>query len=291
MLLPRKVSVVIMKIWFVNRIRVVAGVVLLVVLSSVVAVAWKMIKTRTDIFVTAATKSKPAEVKTPKKRKSPVLVLPESSWVDSTLNAMTLEEKIGQLFMIATYSNRDEAHYRYIDKLVSDFHIGGLIFFQGGPVSQASLTNRYQSRSKVPLFIGIDGEWGLGMRLDSTISFPKQMVLGSIQNDELVYRMGADIARQCRRMGIHINFAPVSDINSNANNPVIGIRSFGEDRENVTRKAVAYMRGLQHNKVIATAKHFPGHGDTDADSHFTHCPCLRIRWSSSLRPTCILTDK
>ncbi|HEV7380485.1 MAG TPA: glycoside hydrolase family 3 N-terminal domain-containing protein, partial [Dyadobacter sp.] len=263
------VSVNIMKIWFVNRIRVVAGVLLLVVLSSVVAVAWKMMSARTEIAIPAATETKPAEVKSPKKIRGPVLVLPENDWVDSTLKSMTLEEKIGQLFMIATFSNRDEAHYRYIDKLVSDYHIGGLIFFQGGPVSQASLTNRYQSRSKVPLFIGIDGEWGLGMRLDSTISFPKQMVLGSIQNDELVYQMGADIARQCRRMGIHINFAPVSDINNNPNNPVIGIRSFGEDRENVTRKAVAYMKGLQHNKVIATAKHFPGHGDTDADSHFT----------------------
>ncbi|TDE12320.1 glycoside hydrolase family 3 N-terminal domain-containing protein [Dyadobacter psychrotolerans] len=257
-----------MKNWFVSRFGVVAGIVLLVVLTSVVSVAWKIISVRNEAVVVLP-ESKKEQTKAPKKRREPVLVLPENYWVDSTLQTMTIDEKIGQLFMVATFSNRDETHYRYIDKLINDFHIGGLIFFQGGPVGQAQLTNRYQSHSKTPLFIGIDGEWGLGMRLDSTISFPKQMVLGSIQNDELIYRMGADIGKQCRRLGIHINFAPVSDINSNPNNPVIGIRSFGEDRENVTRKAVAYMRGLQHNRVIATAKHFPGHGDTDADSHFT----------------------
>jgi beta-N-acetylhexosaminidase len=258
-----------MKNWFVSRIRVVVSIVVLVVLSSVVSVAWKMIRTNTVLSNVNGADVKQKVTKAPKKRNAPVIVLPESEWVDSTLHTMPLEEKIGQLFMVATFSNRDETHYKYIDRLINDYHIGGLIFFQGGPVSQAQLTNRYQSRSKTPLFIGIDGEWGLGMRLDSTISFPKQMVLGSIQNDDLIYRMGADIAQQCRRLGIHINFAPVSDINSNPNNPVIGIRSFGEDRENVTRKAVAYMRGLQHNRVIATAKHFPGHGDTDADSHFT----------------------
>jgi beta-N-acetylhexosaminidase len=258
-----------MKIWFANRIRVVVVIALLVVFSSVVSVAWKLMTVRTEVAIAAVPETKSVKVKSPKKKQDPVLVLPENEWVDSTLLSLSLEEKIGQLFMIATFSNRDEAHYRYIDRLINDFHIGGLIFFQGGPVSQAQLTNRYQSRSKIPLFIGIDGEWGLGMRLDSTISYPKQMVLGSIQNDELIYRMGTDIAKQCSRLGIHINFAPVSDINSNPNNPVIGIRSFGEDRDNVTRKAIAYMKGLQHNRVIATAKHFPGHGDTDSDSHFT----------------------
>ncbi len=258
-----------MKIWFVNRIRVVVGIVLLVSLSSVVSVAWKYMGDATSLGLMVADDTVAVDPKPHKVRKDPVLVLPENQWVDSTLQSMSLDEKIGQLFMIATFSNRDESHYRYIDKLITDYHVGGLIFFQGGPVSQGSLTNRYQAQSKIPLFIGIDGEWGLGMRLDSTISFPKQMVLGSIQNNELIYQMGADIARQCRRLGIHINFAPVSDVNSNSNNPVIGIRSFGEDRENVTRKAVAYMKGLQHNRVIATAKHFPGHGDTDSDSHFT----------------------
>lgn len=258
-----------MKNGFISRFRVVVGIVVLVVLSSVVSVAWKLIGVNTGSVSTSISVQKEKIQKTPKKRKEPVLVLPENAWVDSTLQSMSIEEKIGQLFMVATFSNKDESHYRYVDRLINDFHIGGLIFFQGGPIGQAQLTNRYQSHSKVPLFIGIDGEWGLGMRLDSTISYPKQMVLGSIQNNKLIYRMGADIGQQCRRLGIHINFAPVSDINSNPNNPVIGIRSFGEDRENVTRKAVAYMKGLQHNHVIATAKHFPGHGDTDADSHFT----------------------
>lgn len=258
-----------MKNGFISRFGVVVCVVVLVVLTSVGSVAWKLIGFNKALVLSNEVVSKEKLTKAPKKRRVPVIVLPENAWVDSTLQSMTIEEKIGQLFMVATFSNKDEAHYRYIDRLINDFHIGGLIFFQGGPVSQAQLTNRYQAHSQTPLFIGIDGEWGLGMRLDSTISFPKQMVLGSIQNDELIYRMGADIGKQCRRLGIHINFAPVSDINSNPNNPVIGIRSFGEDRENVTRKSVAYMKGLQHNRVIATAKHFPGHGDTDADSHFT----------------------
>jgi beta-glucosidase-like glycosyl hydrolase/CubicO group peptidase (beta-lactamase class C family) len=258
-----------MKNWLYSRFRVVVGVLVLVVLSTVVAAAWKMIVVKTQPASTEAPDSKKAIQKAPKKRRDPVLVLPENEWVDSTMKSMTIEQKIGQLFMVATFSNRDESHYKYIDKLINDYQIGGLIFFQGGPVGQALLTNRYQSHSNIPLFIGIDGEWGLGMRLDSTISFPKQMVLGSIQDDALIYRMGDDIAKQCKRLGIQINFAPVSDLNSNPANPVIGIRSFGEDRENVTRKAIAYMKGLQHNKVIATAKHFPGHGDTDADSHFT----------------------
>lgn len=241
----------------------------MVVLSTVVSVAWKLMAVKPQPASRGVVAAEKAVRKAPKKRRDPVLVLPENEWVDSTLKSLTIEQKIGQLFMVATFSNRDESHYKYIDKLISDYQISGLIFFQGGPVGQALLTNRYQSHSNVPLFIGIDGEWGLGMRLDSTISFPKQMVLGSIQDDELIYKMGSDIARQCKRLGIQINFAPVSDLNSNPANPVIGIRSFGEDRENVTRKAIAYMKGLQHNDVIATAKHFPGHGDTDADSHFT----------------------
>ncbi|CAG4988170.1 Putative D-alanyl-D-alanine carboxypeptidase [Dyadobacter sp. CECT 9275] len=258
-----------MKYWLKNRFGFTLSVAALFVLSSVAAVAWRLIL-KTE--VNPATRPETIAAKSPQKVKKinhPVLVLPEAEWVDSTLKSLTLDEKIGQLFMVATFSNRDESHYKYVEKLISEYHIGGLIFFQGGPLAQAQLTNRYQAQSPVPLFIGIDGEWGLGMRLDSTITFPKQMVLGAIPDNRLIYRMGADIGQQCRRLGIHINFAPVSDINSNPNNPVIGVRSFGEDRENVSRKAVAYMKGLQHNRVIATAKHFPGHGDTDADSHFT----------------------
>ena len=188
-------------------------------------------------------------------------------WVDSVFQALTPEQKIGQFFMVATFSNRHENHYQYIDHLIQSNYIGGLIFFQGGPHRQAILTNRYQAQANVPLLIGIDGEWGLGMRLDSTMDFPKQMSLGAIRDNELIYRMGAEIGRQCQRLGIHINFAPVSDINSNPTNPVIGARSFGESKENVALKASAYMRGLQGTHVIATAKHFPGHGNTNVDSH------------------------
>ncbi|RCR71117.1 glycoside hydrolase family 3 N-terminal domain-containing protein [Larkinella punicea] len=193
----------------------------------------------------------------------------QTRWVDSVFRSMTQEQKIGQFFMVATFSNRDEAHYQYIETLVRHYNIGGLIFFQGGPHRQAVLTNRYQSAANIPLLIGIDGEWGLGMRLDSTMDFPKQMTLGAIYDTSVIYRMGAEIGRQCKRLGIHINFAPVSDINSNPSNPVIGNRSFGESRENVALKASAYMKGLQHTRVIATAKHFPGHGDASSDSHLT----------------------
>jgi beta-glucosidase-like glycosyl hydrolase len=132
-----------------------------------------------------------------------------------------------------------------ISKYVQQYKIGGLVFFQGGPVRQAALANRYQALAKVPLWFAIDGEWGLGMRLDSTIRFPYQMTLGAVQNDTLLYRMGLEVGRQCKRVGIHVNFAPVVDVNNNANNPVINFRSFGENKDNVARKSIAYMRGMQ----------------------------------------------
>ena len=193
----------------------------------------------------------------------------DNQWVDSVFLSLNLDQKIGQCFMIATRSDRNEAYYQQTENLILKHHVGGLIFFQGTPYRQAALTNRYQRATKVPLLIGIDGEWGLAMRLDSAIGFPRQMTLGAITNDSLLYQMGDQIGQQCNRLGIHVNFAPVADINSNPRNPVIGMRSFGEDRENVTQKSLAYMGGLQHNKIITTAKHFPGHGDTDLDSHHT----------------------
>jgi beta-N-acetylhexosaminidase len=193
----------------------------------------------------------------------------QEQWADSVLLSLSAEEKIGQLFMVAAFSNKNEDHYSEIEKLISQHHIGGLIFFQGGPVRQAILTNRYQAQAKVPLFIAMDAEWGLAMRLDSTLSYPKQMTLGAIADDKYVYRMGVDIAQQCQRLGVHINFAPVVDINSNPANPVIGVRSFGEDKVNVANKGIAYMKGMQDNKVMANAKHFPGHGDSESDSHLT----------------------
>jgi beta-glucosidase-like glycosyl hydrolase/CubicO group peptidase (beta-lactamase class C family) len=191
----------------------------------------------------------------------------ESTWVDSIFNQMSLEEKIGQLFMVAAYSNKGPEHTQQIVRLIRKHHIGGLIFFQGSPDKQAKLTNVYQNYSNVPLMIGMDAEWGLGMRLDSVISYPRQMALGAIQDDSLIYRMGLDLGEQMRRLGVHINFAPVVDVNNNPNNPVIGSRSFGSDKKNVARKGIAYMNGLQDRCVLSVAKHFPGHGDTDQDSH------------------------
>lgn len=193
----------------------------------------------------------------------------QQAWVDSVMNTLNINEKIAQLIFIRTYSNKDESYYKGIDKIIKKNDIGGLCFFQGGPVRQAILTNRWQKKANTPLLVAIDAEWGLGMRLDSTISYPRQMTLGAISNDSLIYYMGADIAAQLRAIGTHINFAPVVDINSNPANPVINTRSFGEDKYNVAKKGIMYMKGLQDNKIIATAKHFPGHGDTGSDSHYT----------------------
>ncbi len=195
-------------------------------------------------------------------------------WVDSVFARLTPDERIAQLIMVAAYSNRNQAHEKEITDLIQQYKIGGLVFFQGGPVRQAHLTNRFQKLSKVPLFVAMDAEWGLGMRLDSTISFPYQMTLGAIHSDTLLYQMGVEVARQCKRLGVHINFAPVVDVNNNPNNPVINFRSFGEDKENVARKSIQYMRGMQDNQILTTAKHFPGHGDTDADSHYA-LPLIR----------------
>ena len=188
-------------------------------------------------------------------------------WVDSLYNSMTLEEKFGQLFMVAAYSNKDTKHYNSVDKLIKENKIGGLIFFQGGPVRQAKLTNRFQSVSKIPLFIGNDAEWGLGMRLDSTYSYPWNMTLGAIQDLKLIEKLGIQMGQQSKRLGLQFNFAPVLDINSNPKNPIIGFRSFGEDKFQVTEHAIALMKGIQSQGVFATGKHFPGHGDTAKDSH------------------------
>ncbi|HTO34832.1 MAG TPA: glycoside hydrolase family 3 N-terminal domain-containing protein, partial [Flavobacterium sp.] len=206
---------------------------------------------------------------TAKKEKTVKIDLKEKKWVDSVYHQMTLEEKIGQLFMVAAYSNKDSAHVYSIDRLIENHKIGGLIFFQGGPVRQAKLTNRFQAKSKIPLFIGIDAEWGLSMRLDSTYRYPWNMTLGAIQDLKLIEQMGEQMGEQSKRLGLHFNFAPVLDINTNPKNPIIGNRSFGEDKENVTEKALAMMKGLQSQGVFATGKHFPGHGDTDKDSHHT----------------------
>lgn len=191
-----------------------------------------------------------------------------NSWVDSVYNSLTEDERIGQLFMVDVWTMRDSSHYNYVESLVRDYKVGGLIFFKGSPYKQATLTNHFQSKSRVPLLIGIDGEWGLSMRLDSTPVYPRQMVLGASANPDLVYEMGLSIGSQCKRMGIHFNFAPDVDVNNNANNPVINDRSFGENKYIVAKLGAAYARGLQDMHIIASAKHFPGHGDTETDSHY-----------------------
>ena len=189
-------------------------------------------------------------------------------WADSMLASLSLDERIAQLMMVAAWSNKGREHVREVEDLVRDRNIGGLIFFQGGPARQATLTNRYQRMARTPLLIGMDLEWGLAMRLDSTMRFPKQMTLGALEDDSRIEAMGGEIARQMKRLGVQVSFSPVADVNNNPANPVINDRSFGEDRELVARKSIAYMKGLQNGGVIATAKHFPGHGDTDSDSHF-----------------------
>ncbi|MAM05387.1 MAG: hypothetical protein CMD06_05455 [Flavobacteriales bacterium] len=199
----------------------------------------------------------------------PIFLHESSNWVDSIMNKMSDDEKIAQLFMVAAYSNKDEIHQQKIVEVIEKYKIGGLMFLQGGPVRQAKLTNLYQKKSDIPLMIAIDAEWGVSMRLDSSVRFPWQMTLGAIEDSDLIYKMGVEIARQCKLLGIHINFAPVIDVNSNPKNPIINNRSFGEDPYRVAEKGLAYMRGMQDNHVLACAKHFPGHGDTDKDSHKT----------------------
>ena len=191
----------------------------------------------------------------------------QEKWVDSILSSMTIDEKIGQLFMIQAYSNLDSVHENEIKEMIQKYHVGNLIFMQGTPIKQVELTNKYQSFSKVPLMIGFDGEWGLDMRLKNSYRFPWNMSLGAIQDNSLIHKFGEHIGNHARRIGIHVNFAPVVDINTNPLNPIIGNRSFGENKINVTQKAIAFSKGMQSMGVLANAKHFPGHGDTASDSH------------------------
>ncbi|QED36962.1 serine hydrolase [Antarcticibacterium arcticum] len=193
----------------------------------------------------------------------------QRQWVDSIYSNMSLQERIGQLFMVDIFSNRSRAETNKIKKLISDQHIGGVIFSKGGPRQQAKLHNEYQELSRVPLLIGMDAEWGLAMRLDSTFALPWNMTLGAVQSLKLIEEAGASISRHSNRLGVHINFAPVIDINTNPDNPIIGNRSFGEEKINVTEKAIAFMKGMHRENILSSAKHFPGHGDTNSDSHKT----------------------
>jgi beta-glucosidase-like glycosyl hydrolase/CubicO group peptidase (beta-lactamase class C family) len=198
-----------------------------------------------------------------------------SRWVDSVMATLTPDQRVAQLFMVAAYSNRKRIDEDSITTLIQQYGIGGIVFFQGGPVRQSRLLNRYQAQSKVPLLVAMDAEWGVGMRLDSVQRFPFQMSLGGIRDNQLMYDMGTEVAAQFKRLGMHVNFAPVVDVNNNAANPVIGYRSWGEDRQSVTEKSYLYMKGMQDANILAVAKHFPGHGDTDTDSHLA-LPLLRI---------------
>ena len=191
----------------------------------------------------------------------------QKKWVDSIYNSMSIHEKVGQLFMVDVFSKDSKDKTDLINILIKDYYIGGIIFSKGGPARQAKLSNQYQKISKTPLLMAMDAEWGLAMRLDSTFAYPWNMTLGAIADNKIVYDIGKQIGAHVKRMGMHINFSPVVDINTNPDNPIIGNRSFGEDRDNVTNKALAYMRGMQSSGILANAKHFPGHGDTDLDSH------------------------
>ena len=191
----------------------------------------------------------------------------QEQWVDSVMKTMTVDEKIGQLFMVQAYSNRDEKHEDFIKEMIKKYHVGNLIFMQGTPQKQVELNNLYQSIAKVPLLIGFDGEWGLDMRLKNTYRFPWNMTLGAVQDNQLIHEFGEHVGKHSKRVGIHVNFAPVVDINTNPKNPIIGNRSFGEDKVNVSNKAIAFSQGMQSQGVLGTAKHFPGHGDTSTDSH------------------------
>ncbi|HAM09331.1 MAG: hypothetical protein A2X05_15345 [Bacteroidetes bacterium GWE2_41_25] len=188
-------------------------------------------------------------------------------WVDSVLSRLTIDQQIAQTIWIAAWSNRDISHEVEVSDIIRKYGVGGIIFFQGTAAKQAELTNYYQSISKVPLLISMDAEWGVGMRLNDVEKYPYQMTLGAIRNDSLIYQFGSAVASQFKRLGMQINLAPVADININPRNPVINYRSFGEQREKVAAKAISYMNGMQDNGILASAKHFPGHGDTDVDSH------------------------
>jgi beta-N-acetylhexosaminidase len=191
----------------------------------------------------------------------------QNRWVDSVFKKMNRKKKVAQLFFIRAHTDKGQAYEDSVAKIIKDEQVGGLVFFQGGPERQADLLNRYQKLVNIPLLIAMDGEWGVGMRLDSTISYPYQMALGAIQDNTLLYKMGQQVAYDFKRLGMHMNFGPDMDVNNNPDNPVINYRSFGDNKYNVAAKGIAYLKGMQEAGLLTTAKHFPGHGDTNVDSH------------------------
>lgn len=188
-------------------------------------------------------------------------------WVNVTYNSLTQDEKLGQLFIVALYNNKGEEHINGVRNLVINEKLGGLILMQDDAEKHINLVNEFQSRSKIPMMIGMDAEWGLYQRIAAAHKFPWAMTLGAIQDKKLITEMAAQIASDAKRMGVNWDFAPVVDVNTNPNNPIIGNRSFGSEVQNVVLSAEAYAKGLQDNNVLAAIKHFPGHGDTNTDSH------------------------
>ena len=190
-----------------------------------------------------------------------------NDWVDKTYSSLSQDEKLGQLFIVALYTNKGEDFINNVRNIVINEKIGGIILMQDDAAREINLVNEFQSKSKVPLMIGMDAEWGLYQRIATARKFPWAMTLGAIQDKNLIKEMSAKIAEDCHRMGINWDFAPVVDVNTNPNNPIIGNRSFGSEVQNVVNSAMAYSNGLQDNNILAAIKHFPGHGDTNTDSH------------------------
>ena len=188
-------------------------------------------------------------------------------YADSLYAKLSMDERIGQLYIVALYTNKDQNHISGVRKLVEQERIGGIILMQDDAEQEIALVNEFQKKSRVPMLFGMDAEWGLYQRIKTAHKFPWAMTLGAIQDNNLVYEMASKIAEDAKKMGIYWNFAPVVDVNTNPKNPIIGNRSFGSDVQNVIAKALAYAQGLQDNGVLAAIKHFPGHGDTDVDSH------------------------
>lgn len=192
-----------------------------------------------------------------------------NAWVDSVFNTMSQREKVSQI-MIVTLNPADQKEVKkQIDHFFGKYHAGGLLLSEGTTEEHVATINYAQSKSRVPLMITLDGEWGPSMRMAEAPKFPRNMIMGAITDERLIYEYGAETARECRATGIHVNFAPVVDVNDNPKNPVIGTRSFGEDPDRVASLSIAYSKGLEDNGVLSTAKHFPGHGSTSSDSHKT----------------------
>ena len=199
--------------------------------------------------------------------------LDATAWVDSVFKTLSKDDKIAQLFIvrssgpavapspIATFYDKE------VEEAILKYKVGGICLFQGGPQQQTQRINNFQQLSKTPLLVTIDGEWGLGMRMDSVAPLPRPMMLGAVQDGSIVYQYGRVVGQQCKRMGIQVNYAPVMDINNNPDNPVINDRSFGEDKYKVSAWGIRYMKGMQDEGILTVAKHFPGHGDVSVDSH------------------------